>query len=151
MNYIVKYSNLITSDRKWLKRHNYPPEVTKVLNYLVKAKDVDDANASKSLSMNLTSYKEAKRLLVYSGLLEVHKINSTTMVLVLGDKEITSYNKQFKTILDTRLYSKSLASLGLEELKEEDEIVIDTSTYTDIKTLTDKLPTPKPVDIKGVL
>lgn len=148
MKYIIKRKGIVVeTDKRWLVRHNYSKLAVKAYGYLCKASDVSDATLATLCKVSPRAYQDAKRELVYAGLLEVHKVNADTLVYLIGDKAIESSIRGLKDKESNRLVRKSLESIGLyEELVEEDEVITDLYSAQDIANLKERIPTPKPID-----
>ncbi len=151
MNYQLIQDNIVVAtDKKWLNRHGYHSMAIKLYGVIAKApEDLSDTNLAKLCTTSLTTLKEAKRQLVYSGLLEVHKINSTTIVIILGDKAIRKYTKRIEAKEYQRILRKTLEQMeypNIPEPIEEDET---TSIYTDedLNYLTKKISKPLPIEV----
>jgi len=153
---LIQQDIIVATDKKWLKRHEYHSMAIKLYGVLAKQQeplDLSDETMTNTCVTSKVTYQEAKRQLVYSGLLEIHKINSTTIVFVLGDKAIRSYARRILAKEDQRLTRKTIESLELpgstEPLEEDDTM----SVYTneDLQALYDKVQRPKPLDLLDIL
>jgi len=149
MKYIIKRKGVVVeTDKRWLVRHSYSKLAVKAYGYLCKASDVSDTTLASLCKVSPTAYKDAKRELVYAGLLEVHKVNADTLVYLIGDKAIESSIRGLKDKESNRLVRKSLESIGMyEDTIEEDESVTALYTSEDMANLTSRIPLPKPLDI----
>ena len=126
MKYIIHNENInVRVEKQWLTRNNYSKDSIKVFGAL--AKDLDnpsDIIMSTSLKMSPRRYQEAKRALVFCGLLEVHKINSTTLVYLVGGNSIVKFNsrnadKELSRVNRLALESMELTIPVSEELVTE--------------------------------
>lgn len=145
---------VVATDKKWLKRHDYHSMAIKLYGELSKGhKDLSDSNLANLCSTSLTTLKEAKRQLVYSGLLEVHKINSTTIIMVLGDKAIRAYAHKIASKEHQRVLRKTIEQMELpnspDPVEEEDNY---TAIYTeeDMANLAHLVQKPKPIDLTTI-
>ena len=153
MNYQLKHSikNLDT-DKKWLKRNGYNKLAIKLYGLLHKSpRDLSDTALTATLKTYLKAYKEAKRQLVYSGLLEIHKINAGTIVMVLGDIAITSYSKTIVKKEHSRLARKTWEYLELSEPIEEDDTTNILYDSIALENLKKTIPQPAPIPPISVL
>ena len=155
MNYqLIQDSIVVPTDKKWLKRHGYHSIAIKLYGLLAKAPtDLSDANLAKLCYTSLRTLQEAKRQLVYSGLLEIHKINSNTIVFVLGDKAIKAYAKRIADKEYQRVLRKTLEQMHYPDIPtpiEEDEV---TAVYTteQIDNLYNHIAKPQPISTEEVL
>jgi len=148
MRYQVHKGGLnVASAKRWLTRHQYSKLAIKALGYIARLKDLSDEAVATSMKVSLRSYQDAKRELVFAGILEVYRLNATTMVYVIGDKAITNYSKAIKDKDSKRTIRKALESIGLyEEMEVEDTTTVDLVDYTDIAKLKQAIPTPTPID-----
>jgi len=149
MNYqLIQQSIVVATDKKWLKRHEYHSMAIKLYGELAKNPvDLSDTNLAKLCFTSVRTLQEAKRQLVYSGLLEVHKINSNTIVMVLGDKAILKYARRIASQEHQRVLRKTLEHLEYPDIPEpieEDDI---SSIYTaeDLQHLYTKHKRPLPI------
>jgi len=150
MNYeLLQRDIVVATDKKWLKRHHYYTTAIKLYGVLAKSPpDLSDTAMAYLCTMGLTTYQEAKRQLVHSGLLEVHKINSTTIVFVLGDKAIRYYARRIASKEHQRVLRKALESINYPDAPvsiEEDEVTLDYSE-TDLVALAQTIPKPIAID-----
>lgn len=151
MRYTVNYKGTnIKSEKQWLKRHNYSPLAIKALGLLTTVPIPSDKALAERLKVSLTTYKEAKRELVYSGLLEVHKLNANHTTILIGDKAITEGNTLVTSKSNSRIARLAIESLGLTDSGiDEDEVTQDLYTATDMEKLQGIVPLPssiKPVE-----
>ena len=124
MKYIIKNQGIkVKVEKQWLKRNGYSKDTIKVFGSL--AKDIEDPTDEfmfTMLKMNRTRYENAKKALVYCGLLEVHRINGNVIVYLVGSEEIVKFARlNEKKELD-RLNRLTLDSLGLSGSVEVDYI-----------------------------
>lgn len=149
MRFIVKKSNIVVAtDKRWLTRHGYSKLAIKAYGYLLRASDVSDEAIADKCKVSLRSYQEAKRELVYSGLLEIHKLNADTLLYLIGDKAIEQGIKGLRDKEYSRLIRKSLESLELcREEVEEDTTTTALYTAEDLEKLKAKIPLPSPIEI----
>jgi len=134
----------IKSEKQWLRRHNYSKLVIKVFGELCKdLQDLSDAAIASRLKISRSSYQECKRQLVMCGLIEVHRLNASSILYLVGTKAITENNKQNQKREDDRIIRLTLESIGrvpevLEDISEE----VHTETTVDIKK-------PKPLNLNS--
>ena len=149
MKYQVHKEGLnVASAKKWLTRHKYSKLAIKALGYIARLNDLSDEAVATKMKISLRTYREAKRELVFAGILEVYRLNANTMIYVIGDKAITNYSKAIKNKDSKRTVRKSLESIGMyEEVEIEDNTTIDLTDYTDIAQLKEIIPTPEPIYI----
>ena len=152
---LIQKDIVVATDKKWLKRHDYHSMAIKLYGELAKGhKDLSDSNLANLCSTNLRTLQEAKRQLVYSGLLEVHKINSNTIVMVLGDKAIRAYARRIASKEHQRVLRKTIEQMELpnapEPVEEEDDY---TAIYTeeDMANLTHMVQKPRPIDLTTII
>jgi len=152
MYYQVYCRANIATDKKWLTRHKYSKLAVKVYGYLATTKDPSDNTIATKCNVSLTMYKEAKRELVFAGLLEIVKLNASHIIYYVGDKAITAQSKAIKDKESARVARKAMESLELVPNEdEEDESIIDLTSYTNLKELTKVIPLPKPINTKGII
>lgn len=148
MKYIIRNKGInVKSSKQWLTRNNYSKDAVKVLGALAKTDIVDpsDIAVATSLKMSSTRYKDAKRSLVFCGLLEVHKINSYTLVYLVGEKAIVEFHKMNEGREMRRVHRLALDSIGLtEELEDEP---IDTEIHCEIDYDYSTVEKPTPINI----
>jgi len=125
MKYIIHNDNInVRVEKQWLTRNSYSKDTIKVFGAL--AKDIEDPSdivMSTSLKMNPRRYQEAKRALVFCGLLEVHKINSTTLVYLVGGNSIVKFNSRNADKEFSRVNRLALESMGLTTPVDEESVV----------------------------
>ena len=181
MEYIIHNSNIkVDTDKKWLKRNSYSKDSIKVYGVLAKAKTGDNISneyLATNLRMSKTRLEEAKRELVFCGLLESYRKNTTTMVYLVGQYEIGRHTipevpyeelthmpylkggKKVKTMM-TDKGIKVLAGIDVRPTKEDikmakhilklakqEEEKASSNKYTDLDKLKKEIPTPSPINL----
>jgi len=147
MKYIKDSKGInVATAKKWLNRNNYSKLAVKVLGRLVKAdsSDLSDDTLASSLKISTRSYQEAKRELVYAGFLEVHRLNATTLIYLIGDAAIERSRLKTTTRDNARYTRKALESLGVLPELEED-LLTEVYTEEDMEVLYSKVPQPEPI------
>jgi len=143
IKYIIKNNDInVASEKKWLTRHGYSKIAVKVFGQLAKTtNDISDAAVSSKLRLGIETYREAKRELVMAGLLEVHRINASTVLYLIGTKAIAHNAKHNQKREDDRLIRLTLEHLGLSQPVYENTIEeVHTTWQNDTK-----IPLPKPI------
>jgi len=150
MRYIIKRSNLkVASDKRWLTRHGYSKLAVKVFGYLCKLDDVSDNVVATHCKVSATAYKDAKRELVYAGLIEVYKLNPYTLLLLIGDYEVSRRRTWITERETLRTTLKALESIGVVTESVEDASIEDIS-FTNIPELVAHIALPKPLNISPI-
>ena len=125
MKYIVHNKDInLRVEKQWLTRNSYSKDAVKALGALSKidVNPLDEVIAS-TIKMSKRRYQEAKRELVFCGLLEVHKINSTTLVYLVGPMAIGKFNVRNADKELSRVNRLALESMCLSEPVDEEVAV----------------------------
>jgi len=140
MKYIIHNKDInLRVEKQWLTRNSYSKDAVKVLGKLSKdITDPSDVVMSTSLKMSARRYQEAKRELVFCGLLEIHKINSTTLVYLVGPIAIVKFHERNELKESIRVNRLALESIHLIDDVEES---VTTEVHEDFNTT---LPIEKP-------
>jgi len=152
--YILDNNNCSkTVEARWLKRKGFTSQTIKLWNYLCKGglRDLSDEKVRSSINIGKAGYERYKQQLVMAGLLEVHRVNASTIVYLVGLDAIHRNHKvNWKRELQ-RINRITLEYLGYEtdlELPEEtttDEVHAD----YDISNLLKLVQVPEPIgDVK---
>ena len=145
MKYIVHNDNInLRVEKQWLTRNSYAKDAVKALGALAKpGVNPTDEIIAPTIKMSKRRYQEAKRELVFCGLLEVHKINSVTLVYLVGPKAIIQFNARNADRELTRVHRLTLESMHLVD-------PIDETTNTEVHESIElpDIAIPKPINIK---
>ena len=141
--YTLKNNGIkVASDKKWLKRHGYSKNTIKVYGELAKPLDnLSDAAVASRLKISKYAYQEAKRELVFCGLLEVHRINASHIIYLVGAKAIQENATKNQKREDARMVRLTLEYLGIKN-----ELVEDITEEVHVGDYTPKdIPKPSPI------
>lgn len=141
---LINNDIVVASEKKWLKRHGYSKLVIKTFGELAKPLDnISDAAMASRLRVSKRNYQEAKRELVMCGLLEVHRVNASTIIYLVGTKAIEEnalYNQKRE---DDRLVRLTLESIGMQAEVYED---VTEEVHTELGV--EGIEKPAPINIK---
>ena len=122
MKYTVKSKGVnVKSEKQWLKRHGYGKSTIKVFGEFCKPQEnLSDSAMASVVKISKRAYQEAKRELVMCGLLEVHRLNASTIVYLVGTKAIEENARVNQKREDDRMIRLTLESIGMQKEVYED-------------------------------
>jgi hypothetical protein len=150
--YILKNNGInVASEKKWLTRKGYSKIVVKVFGELAKPLDnISDSAIASRLRVSKRTYQEAKRELVMCGLLEVHRLNASTIVYLVGTKAIEENAKVNQRREDDRMIRLTLESIGMQKYVYED-VTEEVHVSYDFDTTKVELPSPINLTSKDIM
>lgn len=137
----------LESEVKWLKRNHYKPNTIKVLRLLATSKenDLSDETLAKKLRISISTYKRSKAELVWAGIAEVHKLNASYILILLGSNAINYNDVTYSKKYHFKMMNYVLTSLRLNTVTKDDLIEFAESEPNPLKLtnelyVRDKLP-----------
>lgn len=114
----------LESEVRWLKRNHYKPNTIKVLRLLATSKenDLSDETLAKKLKISLSTYKRAKAELMMAGIAEVHKLNASYILILLGSNAINYNNVTYEKKYHLKMMNYVLTYLRLSTVTKDDLI-----------------------------